>query len=657
MYDLHGKAPNFFPNEDQASLSEMLKYIHCIEALPQPVKSSIEALQNHLYISTSDVEIAEENEFNNFPYLARQKICANHKLLNSNAEKFYRMFLPILPIFVNNLMKLLLKTTQRVTVGNLINSFCPFNLSLPDENSNNNNLDENKNPPRIKQIQLNEIYNRLDHMRAKELLQYNISYIFIFLIKKFNLSHHLKSEWLKQEIINCNGEKLILQIINCPMTEFISDKSELKSLIQPIISRIDLDDEDTQDLISDLSRLIDDPGQTNENAENGNNPNGVGNKNENLGGGGNSNNGSSNNLNGMNEGSTRVNNSNSGNSSTNKNLGPTSSLALFLKLVKNGKIYKIRTFPRRPEENQENESNNNNQNHIWGTDFLSDRADSNSPEGVDPEIGDGENDRFAPRPAIVTKNEEPKSNNTDADHHSATTIKKIANTISHNNLSSAINLIRTLVKIITPHQHRIIHLENCCKQVNSVSTYIFKQVLVIKQSILQYYILKLIKCQVKYLGKQWKKNNMKLYYAIYRMLRHRLMDDWAYGTGDSFNNRRDYFNEEKMIRAKIVSFHQKRYTNPMIDNTWLSSNSCNRTNNPKPVSIINFANDTRILSATTNHNNFDKNLSITFRNFDELVEKDFDEGELPKAFKEHWEEWVKSEVLENKVNWDEMLRT
>lgn len=41
--------------------------------------------------------------------------------------------------------------------------------------------------------------------------------------------------------------------------------------------------------------------------------------------------------------------------------------------------------------------------------------------------------------------------------------------------------------------------------------------------------------QTKYLGRQWRKANMKTMSAIYQKVRHRLTDDWAYGNGKIFN--------------------------------------------------------------------------------------------------------------------------
>lgn len=49
---------------------------------------------------------------------------------------------------------------------------------------------------------------------------------------------------------------------------------------------------------------------------------------------------------------------------------------------------------------------------------------------------------------------------------------------------------------------------------------------------MQLYVLKLLKIQTKYLGRQWRKSNMKTMSAIYQKVRHRMNDDWAYGNGE-----------------------------------------------------------------------------------------------------------------------------
>lgn len=64
---------------------------------------------------------------------------------------------------------------------------------------------------------------------------------------------------------------------------------------------------------------------------------------------------------------------------------------------------------------------------------------------------------------------------------------------------------------------------------------ILKRALKVKQAMMQLYVLKLLKVQTKYLGRQWRKSNMKTMSAIYQKVRHRLNDDWAYGNGEAWH--------------------------------------------------------------------------------------------------------------------------
>jgi len=68
---------------------------------------------------------------------------------------------------------------------------------------------------------------------------------------------------------------------------------------------------------------------------------------------------------------------------------------------------------------------------------------------------------------------------------------------------------------------------------------ILKRTLKVRHAMMQLYVLKLLKMQTKYLGRQWRKTNMKTISVIYAKVRHRLNDDWAYGNG---NKNLKYFN-------------------------------------------------------------------------------------------------------------------
>lgn len=115
------------------------------------------------------------------------------------------------------------------------------------------------------------------------------------------------------------------------------------------------------------------------------------------------------------------------------------------------------------------------------------------------------------------------------------------------NLFACINLLRVLNKL-TKWKHSRIMVKNfygfykrlhkfeyvICEQMLVVfkSAPILKRSLRVKHPVNQLYILKLLKMQTKYLGRQWRKANMKTMSAIYQKVRHRLTDDWAYGNGN-----------------------------------------------------------------------------------------------------------------------------
>lgn len=77
---------------------------------------------------------------------------------------------------------------------------------------------------------------------------------------------------------------------------------------------------------------------------------------------------------------------------------------------------------------------------------------------------------------------------------------------------------------------------------------ILKRALKVKQAMMQLYFLKLLKVQTKYLGRQWRKSNMKTMSAIYQKVRHRLNDDWAYGNGEW--KHRQYILSDQIIVCK-----------------------------------------------------------------------------------------------------------
>lgn len=84
------------------------------------------------------------------------------------------------------------------------------------------------------------------------------------------------------------------------------------------------------------------------------------------------------------------------------------------------------------------------------------------------------------------------------------------------NMFSSINLLRILNKLTKWKNCRIIML------VIFKSSQPLKRALRVRHSMFQLYVLKLLKIQAKFLGRQWRKSNMKTMSDIYAKVRHRL---------------------------------------------------------------------------------------------------------------------------------------
>ncbi|KAB0399725.1 hypothetical protein E2I00_009054, partial [Balaenoptera physalus] len=135
------------------------------------------------------------------------------------------------------------------------------------------------------------------------------------------------------------------------------------------------------------------------------------------------------------------------------------------------------------------------------------------------------------------------------------------------NLFSCINLLRLLNKLTKWKHSRTMgaeygpSLRAALMLVVFKSAPILKRALKVKQAMLQLYVLKLLKIQTKYLGRQWRKSNMKTMSAIYQKVRHRMNDDWAYGN-DIDARPWDFQAEECTLRANIEAFNSRRYDRP-----------------------------------------------------------------------------------------------
>ncbi|XP_033995476.1 striatin-interacting protein 1 homolog [Trematomus bernacchii] len=174
------------------------------------------------------------------------------------------------------------------------------------------------------------------------------------------------------------------------------------------------------------------------------------------------------------------------------------------------------------------------------------------------------------------------------------------------NLFSCINLLRILNKLTKWKHSRTMML------VVFKSAPILKRALKVKQAMMQLYVLKLLKVQTKYLGRQWRKSNMKTMSAIYQKVRHRLNDDWAYGN-DLDARPWDFQAEECALRANIERFNSRRYDNSQSNPDFLPVDNCLQ--------------------------------SVLGQRVD-----------LPEDFQMNYDLWLEREVFSKPISWEELLQ-
>ncbi|KAF2879632.1 hypothetical protein ILUMI_26545 [Ignelater luminosus] len=176
---------------------------------------------------------------------------------------------------------------------------------------------------------------------------------------------------------------------------------------------------------------------------------------------------------------------------------------------------------------------------------------------------------------------------------------------SWRNIFSCINLLRILNKLTKWKHSRIMML------VVFKSAPILKRTLKVRHAMTQLYVLKLLKMQTKYLGRQWRKSNMKTISAIYSKVRHRLNDDWAFGN-DLDARPWDFQAEECALRASVDRFNNRRYTNSPKELDYEPVDNC-------LSSVLGIPHD------------------------------------LSDNFKKHYDLWLEQEVFNNSIEWERLL--
>lgn len=134
-----------------------------------------------------------------------------------------------------------------------------------------------------------------------------------------------------------------------------------------------------------------------------------------------------------------------------------------------------------------------------------------------------------------------------------------ARRFSSRNLYTTVNMLRIMQKLTKWKYARTLCLLHFKSQAK------LKPLLRIRCPLLQVYVLKLLKCQVRYLGRQWRKSNMKIISAIYSKVRHRLSDEWAFGhvpmSEPELKTAIEEPRDEHALRAMVDEFNKRHYPN------------------------------------------------------------------------------------------------
>uniref|UniRef100_A0A1I7TVC9 N1221 domain-containing protein n=1 Tax=Caenorhabditis tropicalis TaxID=1561998 RepID=A0A1I7TVC9_9PELO len=193
------------------------------------------------------------------------------------------------------------------------------------------------------------------------------------------------------------------------------------------------------------------------------------------------------------------------------------------------------------------------------------------------------------------------------------------------NVFFAINLIRLLNKLVKAKNDRVKML------MVFKSAPVLKRLFKVRLSILQLYVLKAIKMQSRYLGRQWRKSNMDIISAIYSRVRHRMTDDWAFAS--DIKRKCDYQKEDSLIKASIERFHSRRYSKSY----------------PQFAIEVNDA----PMPGDDYLNRVDMR---DFEPLDTCVHSVLGSNiVLGRQFKKNYEKWLQQEVFQASIDWDKLL--
>ncbi|KAI1708150.1 striatin-interacting protein 1 [Ditylenchus destructor] len=196
------------------------------------------------------------------------------------------------------------------------------------------------------------------------------------------------------------------------------------------------------------------------------------------------------------------------------------------------------------------------------------------------------------------------------------------------NVFSSINLLRVVNKLTKWKHARTMML------VVFKSAPVFKRCMRAKLGIFQLYVLKLLKMQARYLGRQWRKSNMDIISSIYLKVRHRLNDDWAFAN-ETRSKSFDFQVEEGELGLAVKKFNSRRYHHI------LDQSGENATSNGGPFTGKSPIDDMDMRDFEPVDNSLQSVLSW--------------QPNFSDRFKRNYSKWVDEEVIKAQIDWDALL--
>jgi len=175
--------------------------------LPDPILEGIKILQQHVYVSLSEIQMKREEEMAKYPLTVKE---LDDLPLSSSSETLYQAMLPSLPQYMIALLKILLAAAP--TSKAKTDSINIMSDVLPEE---------------MPMTVLQSMKLGIDVNRHKEIIIKAVSAILLLLLKHYKINHIYQFEYISQQLMFANCIPLVLKFFNQNISSYIGAKNTI----------------------------------------------------------------------------------------------------------------------------------------------------------------------------------------------------------------------------------------------------------------------------------------------------------------------------------------------------------------------------------------------------------------------------------------------